>query len=306
MAFKNALALKPDLWLTYHTYYKSPDIFGPSICRLLNIPYVLFQPMYATKWRKKSGSRVGFYLNRIALKAARHAFANNLEDLGALRRVIPSERITYLPPGIFPEEFARDEFARERIRAAYGIPDDMPLIMSAARLRDDVKFRSMTYLIHSLALLNAEEDRFMLLIAGDGPMEDELKRLGRKLLPGQTLFCGGVKREKMVDYYSAADLFVFPGIGESLGMVFLEAQASGLPVVALKSPATLQVIRNDATGFLVADDGGRSMAKAVSRLLHDSDLRGRLGANGRELIWKERNLHKNYLRLSSILERLKV
>ncbi|MGV8075250.1 MAG: glycosyltransferase family 4 protein [Syntrophobacteraceae bacterium] len=303
-AGKIALSFRPDLWLTYHTYYKSPDVLGPLISRLANIPYVLFQPMYGTRWSKDSKTRAGFYLNRFALKASHHAFINNLDDMEALQRVLPLDKITYLPPGIFPEEFIKDLKGGQRIRRRYGIPEDMPLLMSAARLRDDVKFESISYLINSLTLFKSGTERFMLLIVGDGPMEPKLRRLAQDNLPGRVIFCGRVAREEMANYYSAADIFVFPGIGESLGMVFIEAQACGLPVVALENSGVLQVVSKNKTGLLVHKDDGKAMAEAVSTLLENHDMRRQLGSSGPKFIQTEHNLHASYLRLSAMLQHI--
>ena len=108
-AYRHTRRFDPDLWLTYHSYYKSPDLMGPVLSRLHHIPYVIFQPMYSTRRRKTGQTRVGFYLNRLALKAATEVFTNNLNDLEALGRLLPPDRITYLPPGINPEAFQRDE-----------------------------------------------------------------------------------------------------------------------------------------------------------------------------------------------------
>ncbi|HQN19452.1 MAG TPA: hypothetical protein PKV86_09945, partial [Syntrophobacteraceae bacterium] len=151
-AFNKTLNFQPDLWLTYHSYYKSPDIFGPVICRLLNVPYVLFQPMYSTRRRKASQSRIGFYLNRLALKTASGAFTNNLNDIEALRRTLPPEKIFYLPSGIVPEEFCKDVTAGSRVRKQYGIPQGAPVVMTAARFRPGVKCESLIYLFRCLAL----------------------------------------------------------------------------------------------------------------------------------------------------------
>lgn len=306
-AYRSALEFKPHLWLTYHSYYKSPDIPGPWICRLLNIPYVLFQPMYATHYRKDPKTRVGFYLNRIALKAAKHTFVNNTNDLEALRRILPADRITYLPPGIFPEEFERNEKEGLKVRDHYAIPHDTLLLMTAARFRADVKFESLVYLFNSLALLTKKGRSFMLLAVGDGPAEKELRLMAGKVLPGRVVFTGGVSREEMFRYYSAADLFVFPGIGESLGMVFLEAQACELPVVALDTGGISQVVRDTQprrTGILVQKDGGEAMSEALESLLKDPQLRKRMGSDARTFVEEERNLHQNYRRLSRTLEKI--
>jgi len=303
-AVRCCLRFKPDIWLTYHTYYKSPDVLGPWISRLLRMPYVLFQPMYGTRKRKRRETRVGFYLNRIALKAADHTFTNNLDDLEALHRALPAHRISYIAPGIFPDHFQRNERARSLIRERYGIPPEVCLLLTAAMFRADVKFLSISYLLRSLALLGREGMEFRLLLAGDGPMEGEVRTLADSLLPGRTMFAGRVARSEMPAYFSAADIFVFPGIGESLGMVFLEAQACGCPVVALDTAGVPQVVVAGKTGLLAADDGGQALAAAVKKLIEDPALREEMGAAGVHFIQQERNLYLNYRTLSQTLQRL--
>lgn len=299
---RSARRMAPAIWLTYHTYYKSPDVLGPWISRSLGVPYVLFQPMYGTRRRKDPRTRVGFYLNRVAIKHACHSFVNNLDDLEAMRRVAPPGSVTYLPPGIFPEQFRRDEHLGSGIRRTLHLGPDVPVIMTAARFRADVKYESLVHLFRSLSRLRTRRPDFRLLVAGDGPMEDRLKGLAEELLPGQAVFVGRVPRERMFELYSAADVFAFPGIGESLGMVFLEAQACRLPVVALNTGGIPQVVRTGETGLLVPRDDGEAMATALDQLLGDREARRAMGRNGERFILEERNLERNYQRLSAALE----
>ena len=303
-AYGKARQLAPNLWLTYHSYYKSPDILGPSVSRLIQIPYVIFQPMYSTKRRKTAQTRAGFYLNRLALKAACGAFTNNLNDIEALGRVLDPDRITYLPSGIVPEAFQRDEAAGKRIRKRFEIPYDATVVMTAARFRPGVKYESLVYLFGSLALIKAERRSFTLMVVGDGPMEKQLKALADELLPGQTIFTGRVARHHMVQFYSAADLFAFPGIGESLGMVYLEAQACGLPVVALDSPGVSQVVAGGQTGLLVSRDAGHAMAEAITTLLKSPEVRQELGREAIQYVGEQRNAQRNYRQLSQKLEEI--
>jgi glycosyltransferase involved in cell wall biosynthesis len=301
-AHRNARQFHPDLWLTYHTYYKSPDLIGPPVCYLEKVPYVLFQPMYSTKRRKRFQSRLGFTLNRLALKKTAAAFTNNLNDLGGLRRVLGSDQITYLPSGIVPEDFHRNQTAANRVRREYGIPSGATVLMTAARFRPGVKYQSLEYLFRSLTRLRGDYPEMILLIVGDGPMEEHLKALATKLLPGQAIFTGRVARKDMAQYYSAADLFVFPGIGESLGMVYLEAQACGLPVVALDSPGVSQVVISGRTGLLVGEDDEQAMAEAIRDLLRSPEMRKKLGEEGIKYVKEHRNVQRNYQRLSQKLE----
>jgi glycosyltransferase involved in cell wall biosynthesis len=133
-------------------------------------------------------------------------------------------------------------------------------------------------------------------------MEAEIKRSAHDSLGQRAHFVGRVAREHMYRYYSAADLFVFPGIGESLGMVYLEAQACGLPVVALDNPGTSQVVRHGQTGLLVPRDDGTSLAEAVRTLLDDPDERARLAANAPRFIADRHDLARISQLLAARLE----
>ena len=94
-----------DLWFTYHTYYKAPDLLGPYASQKIKIPYVIFQGIYSTKRRRKLKTLPGFYLNKGVLCAARHVFVNKSVDWINLKRLIPDERISCVSQGIHPADF---------------------------------------------------------------------------------------------------------------------------------------------------------------------------------------------------------
>ncbi len=96
---------RPDLWLSYHSYYKAPDILGSSCSRKLGIPYVIFQGIYSTKRRKQLKTLPGFLLNRKVLQSAAHVFTNKQKDLTNLKRLLPENRLSYIAPGIIPGMF---------------------------------------------------------------------------------------------------------------------------------------------------------------------------------------------------------
>ncbi len=294
----------PQIWLTYHSYYKSPDLIGPWISRQMRIPYVIFQPMYATRRRKDASTSLGFRLNRCALVRSSHVFVNNLGDLDALCRILPPDRMTYLKPGIYPDAFERHIEHGRLVRQHFGIPEDRFLILTAARWREGVKTESFLHLLRSLILLKESFPEFTLLVVGDGPTEPALREMAQAALPRQVCFAGRAPREEMRRFYSAADVFAFPGIGESLGMVFLEAQSCGTPVVALNTAGVPQVVVDGVTGLLVPKDDGRAMAHAIEQLARDPARRVNLGIAAAHFVRAERNLHHNYLRLSQQLEQL--
>jgi glycosyltransferase involved in cell wall biosynthesis len=290
--------------MTYHSYYKSPDLIGPWISRQIGIPYVIFQPMYGTRRRKSPSTSPGFLLNHWALMRSSHVFVNNLRDLEALHRILPPERITYLKPGIHPEAFDRDPDAGRRVRRQFGIAEDHFVILTAARWREGVKTESFLYLLESLVQLNKRFRDFTLLVVGDGPMEPTLQKKAYSALSGKVTFAGRIPRHEMFRFYSAADIFAFPGIGESLGMVFLEAQSCGTPVVALNTAGVPQVVIDSETGMLVPRDDGRAMAQAIEGLARNPVQRHTMGRSGALFVRRERNLHRNYLRLSREIEKI--
>ncbi len=284
---------RPDLWLTYHTYYKAPDIMGPLVCGALGLPYVIFQGIYSTKRRKRLKTRVGFYLNRTALTASRHVFTNRLLDLKNLKRLLPEERITYVPPGIFPNDFSFDKEARRELRDKWEV-GDLPVVVTCAMFRPGVKVRGLARVIESCGALLSRGRKFHLVVIGDGIKRDELTGLARKLIPGRVTFTGKIPREELYRYYSAGDLFVFPGIRESLGMVFLEAQSCGLPVVAFDNGGIPEVVKKGKTAFLTPLLKAKPFEKAMDTLLGDPELRRAMGDTAKKHVREHHDLDKNY------------
>ncbi|MFP4350226.1 MAG: glycosyltransferase family 4 protein [Desulfococcaceae bacterium] len=291
---------RPDCWLTYHTYYKAPDVLGPDLSKCCGIPYLIFQGIYSTKRRKNWRTRPGFYLNRRALSAARHVFSNRKMDLKNLRRLLPEDRLTYVPPGIYPADFRFDPRARQALRRAWKTGDE-PVILSAAMFRPDVKSQGLDWTIRSCGRLFREGLSFYLVIAGEGKERDRLVRLAEAYLPDRCRFVGKVSREEMHRFYSAGDLFVFPGIRESLGMVFLESQSCGLPVAAFDNGGIPEVVKDGVTGLLTPPFDAGAFDRAVRRLVTDSNLRERMGTAAAFHVREHHDLARNYRRMETVL-----
>lgn len=289
-----------DLWFSYHSYYKAPDLLGPTASRRMGAPYVLFQGIYSTKRRRGLKTLPGFHLNRRALLAARHVFTNKQIDLHNLRRLLPEERITYVAPGLHPREFAFDGDARAKLREQWQAGDD-PVVLSVAMFRPGVKTEGLTWVIRTCGELLRRGRQFKLVIVGDGQERAHLLRLSRNEIPERVLFAGQIHRRQLYRYYSAADLFVFPGIQESLGMVYLEAQSCGLPVVAFENAGVPEAIQNGRTGLLVPMHDAPRFREAIDRLLMDADLRRQMGENARTDVRKFHDLEKNYRQMEEIL-----
>lgn len=292
-----------DLWFTYHTYYKAPDLLGPYVAQHTQLPYVIFQGIYATKRRKKIKTWVGFTLNQKALRAAGHVFTNKRIDFINLKRLLPPRQISYVAPGIYPEEFSFDAGARSELRKKWKVGKD-PVILSAAMFRPGVKAQGIRWVIRACGDLFRHGHRFQLVIAGDGKERAALQRLSDQLLPGRVRFLGKLNRNMMARFYSAGDLFVFPGFSESLGMVFLEAQSCGLPVVAFANSGTPEVMHDQKTGFLVPFKDEALFTQTIQRLLEVKDLRRQMGMAAGQYVRRYHDLDTNYRKIESVLVKI--
>ncbi len=291
----------PDLWLTYHCYYKAPDLFGPGICRRLALPYVIIQGSFATKYRRRMATLAGYLLNRRALLAADLHITTRQRDSRNLRRLIPEERMVWVSPGLHTEQFPVDVQAGRAMRSLWQA-GDRPVIISAAMLRQDVKSQGIEWLLASCHRLQRQGYGFLLVVVGDGPERQRLERLaGRLLRPGSVRFVGRVERREMHRMYAAGDLFVFPGIRESLGMVFLEAQCCGLPVVAFANGGIPEVVRHGRTGLLTPLFEEEPFDRAVATLLENGELRRAMGRRAAEHVRARHDLRRNYRRLEGAL-----
>lgn len=302
-ALEQASRARVRLWLTYHTYYKSPDVLGPYVARELGIPYVIFQGAYSTKPRRSLKTRIGYELNRRALLAARLVFCNRRLDLENLRRLVPLNRLAYVQPGIDLEAFAFDGAARRELRHQWNV-GDAPVVVTAAMFRDDVKTRSLAYLFLRLGELARSGVPFFLVVAGDGEMRDALIALAARELPGRHRFLGCVPREELGAVYGAGDVFAFPGFGESLGMVYLEAQAAGLPVVALADGGVPEVVLGGRTGLLTPPGSDAAYRQALAELLLDRKRRRAMGEAAEAFVRECHDRSHNYGAVARTLHRL--
>lgn len=302
-ALEAASLARVKAWLTFHTYYKSPDVIGPYVARELGIPYVVFQGVYSTKTRRRLGTRLGYELNRRALLAARLVVTNRRLDYINLARLLPKNRLAYVRPGIHPDAFAFDAEARRELRKDWDV-GDAPVIVTAAMFRNDVKTESLTYLFLRLGELAREGTPFFLVVAGDGVMRDMLMALARRELPDRHLFLGCVDREDMGALFGAGDIFAFPGIRESLGMVYLEAQAAGLPVVALADGGVPEVVANGRTGLLTPPGDDAAYRRALRDLLTDRQRRREMGEAAEAYVREKHDRDRNYGVMARVLRRL--
>ncbi len=183
----------------------------------------------------------------------------------------------------------------ERFRPAAKAPD----LVELYRLADCFVFVSVCRLlekkgvdqaIRGFAELVVRHPDCRYLIVGAGPHGDELQALAHRLgVAGQVVFAGQVADDELADHYRLGDAFVMPnralpnGDTEGFGLVFLEANACGLPVIAGRDGGSTDAVRHGVNGLVVDGHSLPEIAAAMLRLREEAGLRGTLREQGLSL-----------------------
>lgn len=199
----------------------------------------------------------------------------------------PRAAFERLPSGVDIERFSPNPEAGQEIRQRHGIGESQPLIVCISRL---VRRKGQDMLIRIMPEVLRQHPDAQLLIVGVGPLKRELETLAEKLgVSEQVIFAGKVSFEDLPAYYNAATVFAMPartrGRGldvEGLGIVYLEAQACGVPVVAGNSGGAPETVIDGETGIVV-DGGSRSSITAgLLEILDNPQRAAAMGCRGRE------------------------
>ncbi|UGY95002.1 glycosyltransferase family 4 protein [Streptomyces gobiensis] len=198
-------------------------------------------------------------------------------------------RMVQLPPGVDEKTFhpgSGGDVVRERLGLT-----ERPVVVCVSRL---VPRKGQDTLILAMPRILAEVPDAVLLIVGGGPYEKELRRLAARTgVADAVRFTGAVPWEELPAHYGAGDVFAMPcrtrrgGLDvEGLGIVYLEASATGLPVIAGDSGGAPDAVLEGETGWVVrgGSGGAEDIAERVAALLRDPALRRRMGERGRDWV----------------------
>ncbi|WP_281975527.1 glycosyltransferase family 4 protein [Halobacillus litoralis] len=164
----------------------------------------------------------------------------------------------------------RHKNAEMRMRLSGGKPENK-LLVFVGRMAPEKEIEKIK------PLLEARDD-LSLAMVGDGPVKDDLE----KTFAGtNTVFTGLLHGEELAQAFSSSDALIFPSVTETLGLVILEAMASGLPVIAAKSGPTMEQVEDGTNGLLFENENVNSMIEAINRL-EDEELYSKLCKNARE------------------------
>ncbi len=154
-------------------------------------------------------------------------------------------------------------------------------------MRPGAKLASYRCLAEALGRLN--DRRWRLLVAGDGPAQAEV-RAAMAPLGERVVFLGRCDGASLREVYAAADLYVWPAIGEAYGVAFLEAQAAGLGVVAGRAGGVPAVVSDNESGLLVPPGDAGAFAEGLGQLLDDASRRQAMGEAARARVLRHHDL----------------
>ena len=213
--------------------------------------------------------------------------ASTADESGELVRSYGADpaRVAVVPPGVDLTLFQPTDRDDARMQIGYG---PGRIVLFVGRLE---RLKGVDVAIRALALLrDRQHDDVRLLILGEDShdgSDSEKERLkafaGRVGVHDRVDFLGSVAHHELPFFYSAADVCVMPSYSESFGLVALEAQACGRPVVGADVAGLRSVVRDEVSGYLLDGHDPAAYAERIGRLLDNPDLAQQMGRRGRLL-----------------------
>lgn len=269
---------RPDI---VHTHLLKADALGVLAARRAGIGVIVSSKHNDERALLRAG--VSFVHGRLARHVARTiALSEHVARFTAEHGRVPPDRITRIYYGVDAERLAPRR-PRGELRAELGLDADAPVLICVGRLAPQ---KDHPTLLAALAELPAD---VQLLIVGGDPFGDGATRLAaeadRLRLGGRAHFLG--IRHDVPDLLGASDLFVLPSLWEGLGLVFLEAMAARLPIVASNVSAIPEVVLDGETGWLVQPGDPHALAGAISSALADEGGRRARGEAGYDRLLRQ-------------------
>ncbi|MCX7934125.1 MAG: glycosyltransferase, partial [Planctomycetota bacterium] len=259
-------SLRPAL---VHTHASKAGYLGRAAANRLGIPAVHTAHVFAFEWTRSAWWRLFYRLleRRASRWCQRIICLSEMQMEAAFAAGLSAaEKLAVIANGVDSEEFKPpSEAERAAARRRWGIGADELAIGTAARLEPQ---KGMGHFLRAAALISAALPAARFFIAGTGSLESECRRRTADLgLTERVVFCGNVA--DMPTFYHALDCFALTSLWEGLPYAILEAQASGLPVVASRTIGAEMLIVDQESGLLTPLGDEKALAAAVLRVLRE-------------------------------------
>lgn len=266
-----------------------PRVILAHGAELLPVPSRLRRPL----WRR---------LQRRVLESADVVVANSAYTASLVSEAAPRARVESVPPGVDHERFSPGD--REAAKGRLGL-DGKTVLSTVSRIH---RFKGHDTVLRAIAELSVEErSNLVYLIAGRGPDERELNVLAEELgIASSVRWLGLVAEADLPDLYRASDLFVLctreaSRAVEGFGLVYLEAQACGIPVVGTRIGGIREAIREGEGGWLIDAGDAKTLAGIIRQAIADPESARAMGRLGRERVLREATWDHYMQRFISVL-----
>lgn len=267
--------------LDNHYLFSYASTCAGAIARWQKVPYTVRTMGQLAPWALAQSRRkkqlYAFLLERHNLNRANAIHCTSSGEVTDVRNFGVTAPTLTLPLGVeFPQPLPE---AKQKLRARYQLPAEVPLILFLSRLHYK---KRPDLLLEALHQLSSQTSHFHLLLAGSGEPDylDTLKNLVSSLgLSEKTTFTGFVAGSDKDLVLQGSDLFVLPSFSENFGIAVAEAMAAGLPVIITPEVQIAPDIAQAKAG-LVVEGTVSAFAEAIALLLNSKSDRQQLGHNG--------------------------
>jgi glycosyltransferase involved in cell wall biosynthesis len=281
----------PELWFTYHVYHKAPDWLGPQVADALRIPYIVAEASDAPKQALR-GWAAGREAAERAIRRADTVIGLNPADREC---VVPLLRDAWrwvpLKPFIDAASYANPTHEN-------GGP---PRLIAVGMMRHGDKLAS--YQILGEALSRLLDLPWSLEVIGDGPARRDVEAWLYPVIERVT-WGGKIDPAEVGSRFASADLCVWPALNEAFGMALLEAQASGVPVIAGQGDGVAEIVVPGVTGLLVPPGDAAAFAEAVRSLIVDRPRRAAFAEAARQRVGAEHDISFAARRLDAVIRKV--
>lgn len=279
-----------------HAHFIDTDLLGFLASRFARVPMVEHVYRYPYPEARRHSLRYRIMAAGLSKMICVSAFVrDHLQQVTKL----PPERFEVVFNGIDHAGFA-DRMSmpqKQALKRSIGLGKDDFVIGNVSHLAVD---KGHECLLKAGLVVLMRKPHVKLLIVGEGPLNNDLRALSRRLgIADNVVFAG--KRADVPDLLSCMDIFAFPTLTESFGLCLIEAMASGRPVIATDDGSAPELIINDREGILIPPGDEKALAQAILRLMDDPELAKRLARAGLERS-KEFTVETMVRRLESLYE----
>ncbi|MCD6233091.1 glycosyltransferase [bacterium] len=285
--FKKVETLKLDIIHSHSPFTMGG--FGKYIAQKQNIPFVYTHHTqyadYAKVYLKEKVvlPRLAKMWTRVFSNWADLVIAPSPKIKRILRELGIRKKIVILPTGINLNLFKKSSEGRKKMREELGVAPQTKILLYVGRVSEE---KNVAFLIDALGeILKLRKDVRLFIVGMQ--KKPYLKKIKKKSeengVRSFVRFVQQVPRKKIPFFYQAADIFTFPSLTETQGIVVLEAAASGLPIVALDDDAFGGIIIDNKNGFLVKKKSSFSFARRVLEILEKKELQQRFSSESQAI-----------------------